>query len=972
MNPIDLRHWSWCSLGPLAPVEAAVTLADDHIQGRGVCTTKGTVILQGIVRPNMGDPVSVAYGNGAYLARVPRRLRVLSSFADPLERTTTVSVGCLLALFENRRPPVENPKEAEENASLAFAVNTPGGGQTQSPYPPATIADIRSVAALPMTAKWVTHKILTALGITAAGEIPFKIARVIDEWDLSAGYVEELGRIADSERYFCRINEAEQLEFISKDESDNGPAPLLTAAEILSLQPVNVGELPGDAVYARYQSAKLRLPIFGTSIGPGGQEEQQPLPPDERARRNWEYESASAGPVEVMHSYVDASGVLVEQRVTYNDFSISQTSYDTQDRVTSRTETSNTVNGIRQAITTSTYGTNSAVLEEVTNEYTPAGDIAAQCGKNGPISEFRTGSVLSGVRVTTYDKDSSTGSTQTITKTFVPYINTPFGSNAVAVMREEGKPYLELFTIASQLVPLNPVIRIRSERNFGLQQRPGQQARNKAALQKATPPDEGLTTSLAWAVGSPTSETAVELSPPYTSDDRIQVFGEIPSYLVIKADAEQQALAYARTENYLRLGNRNGAGLGLGPLDCPARPFAPFFVRLNGCTARYRTNGTTWTIGTGGVAVTTDALFRGAVDGTLADAWFPLPPGVTTLPAAGTVTTNANPRPANYMAVPGGFNPQSPDLVALFAALPTAVAAIPRATLNPASPMIRPWRETVRLRGGVRVGGRIRELPPGPQGETLRGGVRVGGRVYKPSLIVQPARATGRGMPLTLTSEDPVSLRITPARGAGQGMPLTLTSSGGSPVVAVTSRSSLTGSGNQFIDWGSLGAAGTPVSHPVNVDTNTGATVEASMSYFNDMIRRDQVVVGSATPWQGNFTLGDELLHTNTPANDQNPISLRWTTTGFAAVGAQIQSSRQGAFTARVIAYGAGGTELGSVDVAGTSDSNYGTAVFLGIRSTSSGSPIYGVDFLVLTVDATFPAISNFAINQVDLNTTFT
>jgi hypothetical protein len=950
---VDLRHWAWCSLGPLAPIEAAVTLADDHIQGRGVCMTKGTVILQGIHRPNMGDPVSLAYGNGSYLDRVPRRLRVLSSFADPLERTTTVSVGCLLALFENRRPPVENPTAVEENTDVPDVV--------------------RRVAATSMSAAWVIGRILTGLGITAASAVPFNFHRVVDEWDLSAGYVEELGRICDSARHFCRINEAEQLEFISKDESDNGPAPLLTEAEILSLQPVNVGELPGDAVYARYQSAKLRLPIYDTSIGPGGQEEQQPLPPDEMARRNWEYESVSAGPVEVTHSYVNASGVLVEERVTYNDFSISETSYDTQDRVTSRTETSNTVNGIRQSITTftydaTTYGANSAVLEEVTMEYTPAGDIAAQCGKNGPISEFRTGTMLSGVRVTTYDKDSSTGSTQTITKTLVPYINTPFGSNAVAVMREEGKPYLELFTIASQLVPLNPVIRIRSERNFGLQQRPSQQERNRLASAKVPTVEE--ITSSTWAVGSPTSETAVELSPPYVSDDRIVASGNPVVYTVVRADAEQQALAYARTENYLRLGNRNGAGLQLSPLDCPARPFSPFVVRLNGCTARYRTNGTTWTIGTGGVAVTTDALFRGAVDGTLANAWFPLPPGVTSLPAAGSVTTNANPRPANYMAVPSGFNPQNPDLVALFAALPTAVAAIPRATLSPASPMIRPWRETVRLRGGVRVGGRIRELPPGPQGETLRGGVRVGGRVYDAALIVQPARGAGRGMPLTLTSEDPVSLRLTSARGAGQGMPLTLTSSGGSPVVAVTNRSSLTGSGNQFIDWGSLGSAGVSLSHPRNITTNEGTTMSLTMVYTNSFRRRDQVVVGSATPWQGNFTLGDKLLFTNAFDNAQNPISLRWTTTGFAAVGTQIQIAYQGTFTARVIAYGAGDTVLGSVDVTGTSDSNYGTAVFLGIRSTSSGSPIYGVDFLALS--SPFPAIAAFAINQVDLNTTFT
>ena len=953
MNPVDLRHWSWCSLGPLAPIEAAVTLADDHIQGRGVCMTKGTVILQGIHRPNMGDQVSLAYGNGSYLARVPRRLRVLSSFADPLERTTTVSVGCLLALFENRRPPVENPTEVEENTDVPDVV--------------------RRVAATSMSAAWVIGRILTGLGITAASVVPFNFHRVVDEWDLSAGYVEELGRICDSARHFCRINEAEQLEFISKDESDNGPAPLLTAAEILSLQPVNVGELPGDAIYAKFTSHKLVPP-------------DPDLSESERSKRNWEREEVVGGPVESIHSYTDAGGQLVKQFVTFNDWSLTETTYDGRDRVTKRRETANTINGIRYTVTTFDYGSTfippgtpstddgtdySEVKREVTEEWGPEGDVAAACGRNGPHILFsNAGTILKSWRVTTYDKEPIKGITKTTTQQAVLYINTPFGADAISTLREEGEPAEDLIGYASRLVFYGSSTRIRTEREFGLQKRPSQQERNRLASAKVPTVEE--TTSSTWAVGSPTSETAVELSPPYVSDDRIEASGNPVVYTVVRGDAELQALAYARTENYLRLGNRNGAGLQLSPLDCPARPFSPFFVRLNGCTARYRTNGTTWTIGTGGVAVTTDALFRGAVDGTLANAWFPLPPGVTSLPGAGSVTTNANPRPANYMAVPAGFNPQNPDLVALFAALPTAVAAIPRATLSPASPMIRPWRETVRLRGGVRVGGRIRELPPGPQGETLRGGVRVGGRVYRPALIVQPARGAGRGMPLTLTSEDPVSLRLTSARGAGQGMPLTLTSSGGSPVVAVTNRSSLTGSGNQFIDWGSLGSAGVSISHPRNITTNGGTTMSLTMVYTNNFRRRDQVVVGSATPWQGNFTLGDKLLFTNAFDNAQNPISLRWTTTGFAAVGTQIQISNQGTFTARVIAYGAGNTVLGSVDVTGTSDSNYGTAVFLGIRSTSSGSPIYGVDFLALTDSSGFPAIAAFAINQVDLNTTFT
>jgi hypothetical protein len=953
---VDLRHWIWCSLGPLAPTEAAVTLADDHIQGRGVCMVRGTVILQGIYRPNMGDPVSLAYGNGAYLARVPRRLRVLSSSADPLARTTTVSVGCLLALFENRRPPVENPTEAEENAVLSYSVTSPGGGQQESPYSPSVIADIRSIAALPISAKWVTQKILTALGLTAAGEIPFKIRRVVDEWDLSVGYVEELGRIAESERYFCRINEAEQLEFVSKEESDDSTAPLLTAAEVLSFQPVNVGELPGDAVYAKYQSTKLNLPIAGfSSDGQGGQQ-QDPLLPDEKRKRNWEYEAVTSGPVFVTHSYTNASGALVVQQVSYNNYSVTETSYDDKDRVKSRIERSNTLNGERRSITTFTYGIDSAVLMETTEEFIPLGDIAAQCGMNGPAEQFKMGLRRSGVRTVTYDKDSGTGSTLTITTQSTLYVLTQFGSNAVAVLREEGRPFQELIEVASQLIPLNPTSRIRSERNFGLQQRPGQQARNKAALQKATPPEDAPTTSMVWAVGSPTSETAVELSPPYTSDDYIRAFGATPAYSITTANAEQQALAYARTENFLRLGNRNGAGLQLSPLDCPARPFSQFFLRLNGCTARYRTNGTTWTMGTGGVTITTDALFRGAVDGTFADAWFPLPPGVSSLPTAGTVTTNANPRPANYMAVPGGFNPQNPDLVALFAALPTAVAAIPRATLNPAGPVIRPWLETVRLRGGVRVGGRMFTPPMPPPSIAMRGGVRVGGRMFQPSLIVQPARGTARGMPLTLTSDTTISLAITPARGSGRGVPLTLTSE--TPGLSlVTTRAGL--SGTDFLDWAQLGAESASVELTQPITATTDDSLNVTVTGAASLYRYDE---GGA--WDGNFGSGDALLYQDgsDPVNTVLPIVITFAS-AITAVGAQIQNNWNGAFTAKIEVF-AGTTSLGSSTVSGNSAiSSPPAAVFLGIRSGSAN--ITTVKFSLTAGPE--PELGQFAINRVEL-----
>lgn len=696
---IETRHWAWCNLGPLAP-DSPATIADSYIQGAaGVITTRGTVTLAGIYRPTVGTPVSFAYSDGqAWIARVPRRLRVLSSTADPLRNITTVSVGCLFALYENRKPPASNLQEAEQNAAVAESV--------------------RRVAALPITAAWVTQKILDALGLTAAGAIPFTIARLEDEWDLSAGYVEELGRIAASEKHRCWINGAEQVEFIPL-EQEVGIGPLVTRGQIIDLTPSSVGDLPGEAVFARYISHKLVAPASNLSD-------------DEVRRRNWEREVVIGGGVQSIHTYTDAGGNTVKEFIIYNDVSITETSYDGGDRVRRRTETTNQLNGTRYTETTFSYASGfvdrnsedySRVVRESTTEWTPTGDLAAACGKNGPHSEFRGGNQTTAWRVVNYDKNSASGITLTKTIAATAYINTPFGADAISRLREAEEPLQDLIGYASRLVPYGSNTRIRTEREFGLQRRPGQQERNREALLRE--PTTEQTTKTTWALGSPAAEAAIELSPPYVSDDRIQVSGGgSPTYSVVAANAEQQALSYARLENRLLLAHRNGFGLQLAPLDTPAAPFSLLYLRLNGCTAALRTNGTTWTIGADGIVCSADTLFWGAIDGTVGSAWFPLPPGLSSLPAAVAVTTNANPRPANAINIPGGFNPLASDQSALFASLPTTTAATPRATINP-SVIVQPWNEAIPLRGGVRCGGMISVETFLPVVE-IGGGVRVG------------------------------------------------------------------------------------------------------------------------------------------------------------------------------------------------------------------------------------------------------
>ncbi|MGA1114659.1 MAG: hypothetical protein ACO3TI_06900, partial [Aquiluna sp.] len=491
---------------------------------------------------------------------------------------------------------------------------------------------------------------------------------------------------------------------------------------------------------------------------------------DKRRKRDWEKDE-SFSVEQYIHSYTDNDGEQREERGLVNIFSTNISTYDLRDRLVRRESTKLDLMGMTTTVTTFSFAKNVAVfppvdengnplpftppdptedVSEVTSEHTittsPLGLIASSCGFDGPIGNFRgLGSATSQDTTIQYFKDEDTGITKTITTNKVQFVSTPFGSDEISKQsqelpdRQDVNWLSEVYGIiydASYLVEYGSETRIRTEREFGLQKRPGRQSRNKAADQKT--PSVEQKGELVWAVGSATSQTALELSPPYVSDDRIIKLGP-GLYTVQKSDAAQKALNYARTENRLLLANRSGAGLQLLPIDTPPKPFDLFYVRLNACTAAYRVNGTTWTINPTGFVCTVDGLFWGAIDGSVANAWFPLPPGATVLPATAAVTTNANPKPANAIAIPTGFNPLNPNLTSLFAALPKGTAPVYQKTINPAV-VIPPYHETIELTAGVQVGAGFNIQAWIPTSLSLDAGLRVGASVQAYNPVLAPSK----------------------------------------------------------------------------------------------------------------------------------------------------------------------------------------------------------------------------------------
>jgi len=147
---------------------------------------------------------------------------------------------------------------------------------------------------------------------------------------------------------------------------------------------------------------------------------------------------------------------------------------------------------------------------------------------------------------------------------------------------------------------------------------------------------------------------------------------------------------------------------------------------LKGCTGAFLVDGVTWNIGPSGVTATCDALFWGAVDGVAANAWFPLPPGTTSLPATAATTTNANPAPANAIAIPNGFNFNNPSLTTLFASLPTGQAPVHDVTISPGS-LLPPYQARVSVLAGLGVGAFVNRVNYGAsQPRQILAGVGVG------------------------------------------------------------------------------------------------------------------------------------------------------------------------------------------------------------------------------------------------------
>ena len=682
---IDIRATVSCNVGGTDVTLISASISDDYVQGTGLIKCKGSCEISGVITPAVGTAVTFSYTKSGVTRSIPRKLRVLSSFADPFRCTTQLELGCKLTYLSDLQEKVKwGAFDDSENSSL-------------------TSADAEIIT-IPIYANSVAAHCCLMLGIGGAPALTNAFS--IKEFDFSAGYVSILSDLMVSESICGYLNKDETLVTFSLDQG-SGKGPVIDKSKIIDLGPIGVGQLPGEAVAVSYNTLKLKnsvdTPTDESNIakGPG-----------------WDRVTAST--IYAIPIPYQAGGIstyqtfnILETVTTNTTYATLQINGEEKRVVTRRTTTEMTSSAAIAGGLVTEYLTNgiSFNTEDVykyttetfkydingnESEYTryvegSVGHLACTAnvpwvfGPNDYVTlNFSSLFPLEAERRLT----TTAGDRQHVeTMQYGPWAKTIAGQQSIAAGRDTFTNSGNVATYLGLLYDpaLNPSKseyglslidhRVNIQRKVEAQFAPSQADINNASNADTSDATNNYrtesTSELELALGSPTAQRRIELSMPYAPDDRFFKVGSSPAtYYSLKSDAPAKAARYGRCQNRLLLGNRNGMNIQTLPELLPAAPFSPIIVQANGLSAMYRTNGTSWQMSADGVLVSTDALFYGAVGGT-GTFWFPVAPGITTLPTTPAVEDG-------------------------------------QMTVSSVMPV---WNETMKVNGRLRVGIEVKSLP---------------------------------------------------------------------------------------------------------------------------------------------------------------------------------------------------------------------------------------------------------------------
>ena len=246
---IDIRAEITCNIDAASFQIISASVSDDYVQGTGLIKTTGSCEIPEVIVPGIGSIVTFTYTPiGGSPTNVPRKLRVLSSFADPFRRITSIELGCLLTYQENTKDVVDwSAFDDPDNSDLTEGVDD-------------------KIITIPVRAKYLAKICIDELQLqgNTALELTNEFAISEDDFDFSSGYVSVLSDLLVSE---CRcgyldFDEVLQVFDLKVPASADTPisgVPVLYDTEFIDIGSINSGEVPGEAVTVSYSALKLAV-----------------------------------------------------------------------------------------------------------------------------------------------------------------------------------------------------------------------------------------------------------------------------------------------------------------------------------------------------------------------------------------------------------------------------------------------------------------------------------------------------------------------------------------------------------------------------------------------------------------------------------------------------------------------------------------------------------------------------------------
>lgn len=638
---IDIRADVSCSLGPVI----SGSIGDSYIQGSGLVQTTGEVEINALITPAIGTIVTFSYTKAGVAKNIPRKLRVLSSFADPIRRTTKIELGCKLTYLSDLKE------------SLSWDAFDDPVNYLYTPQ------DARRIV-IPFYASSVMDFCLSKIGITASHN-PLTNRFSVDKFDFSSGYVQILSDLLLSESYFGYLDFNETLQVVDLTQ-EGGEGVVYTLNDIVDLSQINSGQLPGESVIVTYNTTKFKASVEAAPIP-----EPEPFDIQERF---WEYNEVTSGPnYYTVGNYSFSGNETVITNTVYTR--INKSDLPTE-RITREYACTAKIMGsygtslldaglkigdlplswgqlVREQIETTSYdqlgnkiGTRVIVSE---SPLAVAGSLNLNYAFSYPdpsnsgqylisVVPYNGGYLIANLVPTSETVSSyyQAGNFQReITNEYRIWVNTIPGQQAIAMAKNSLNTFQAVQDILASAFRSGTVHARTTESINEVNETPKRPDNVlKASLAKdATDKITWSTESIAeinLALGSATAQRRTEFSMPYAPDDAFVSLG-YGAYYSRRSDASAKATRFGRIQNRLLLGNRNGMNLQLSAEKLPSSPFSPICIQANGLTGLYRTNSNQWAFDQNGIACSTDALFWGAIGGT-GVFWFPVAPGVVELP----------------------------------------------------------------------------------------------------------------------------------------------------------------------------------------------------------------------------------------------------------------------------------------------------------------------------------------------------